>query len=245
MIDYPAPDPALLSGTIAIATATVAYLVYLFAFSSDRFSERLRTQFGENEGSIRHILYQRLLGAVVYGLIPFLVILLVFRRPLGQYGFAGDNVARSILWWIPVGIVVSGLSYISARSKKSLEMYPQIRVREWNMGLLVVSALSWVTYLVGYEFMFRGYLLFSCLESFGYWPAIIINICLYSLFHIHKGAREAIGSLFVGFLFCYLTLRLGSFWLTIFIHVTMALAVEWFSLRLQPEMNLIKSNRKK
>ena len=241
MIDYPAPNPNLLSGTIAIATATLAFLIYILMVSSERFGRGIRRKYSDRAVAIRRILFQRVLGAVVYGFIPFLIIILVFRSPLVQYGFAGDNLMKSFLWWMPVAVVGIILSYFGARTEKNLAMYPQIRVREWNSGLLVVSALSWITYLIGYEFLFRGYLLFSCLESFGYWPAIIINVCLYSLFHVHKGSREAIGSLFFGFLLCYLTLHLGSFWIAIFVHVTMALSNEWFSLGFQPEMNLIKN----
>jgi membrane protease YdiL (CAAX protease family) len=245
MIDYPGPDPSLLSGTIAIATATLAFLVYIFTTGSERFGRGIRRKYSDRAAAVRRVLFQRVLGAIVYGLIPLLIMIFVFRRPMAQYGFSGDNLMKSFLWWMPLAVVVIILSNIAARSEKNLAMYPQIRVNDWNVGLLVVSALSWVTYLIGYEFFFRGYLLFSCLESFGYWPAIIINISLYSLFHIHKGSREAIGSIFFGFLMCYITLHLGSFWFAIFIHVTMALSNEWFSLGFQPEMNLIKNARKK
>ncbi len=245
MIDYPAANPSILSGTISIATATIAFLIYIFTVSGNRFGRNLSIKYGKKKAAIRQVLYQRFLGAVLYGLIPFLIIVFVFRRPLYHYGFSGDNLAKSLLWWIPIAVVIITLSYFGSRTKKNLAMYPQIRVSEWNVGLVIVSALGWIAYLVGYEFMFRGYLLFSCLESFGYWPAIVINICLYSLFHIHKGPREAIGSLFFGFLLCYLTLHLGSFWFAIIIHVTMALSNEWFSLGLHPEMSFIKSARKK
>ena len=245
MIEYPEPNPALLSGTISIVSATIAYLIYLYTSTSPGFNRWLQKRFNESAVPVWKVLYQRFLGAVVYGLIPFLIILFVFRRPLVQYGFSGEYMLKSFLWWIPIAALVVLITFFSARSEKNLKVYPQIRVSEWDTGLLTISAISWIAYLVGYEFMFRGYLLFSCLESFGYWPAIIINICLYSLFHIHKGSREAVGSLFFGFLLCYLTLHLGSFWFAIFIHVTMALSNEWFSIGFQPEMNLIKSARRK
>ena len=242
MIDYPAPDLYLMSGTISIAVATVAYLIYYFTITSESLNNRLIHIFGSLGGSVRKVLFQRWLGAILYGLTPFLIIVFVFRRPLGQYGFAVDYLAKSFLWWIPVAVVIVILTYIGARTEKNLAMYPQIRAQQWNVGLILISALSWVTYLIGYEFLFRGFLLFSCLESFGYWPAIVINICLYSLFHIAKGLREAVGSLFFGFLLCYLTLHLGSFWFAIFIHITMALSNEWFSLGFQPDMKFIKKN---
>ena len=245
MIEYPAPDLSLMSGPISIATATLAFLIYLFTISSRGFNNRFQNKYSAHAASIRKVFYQRLLGATLYGLAPALIIVLVFQRPMQHYGFSTENMMKSFLWWIPLAALVVFFTYIGARNKNSLAMYPQIRVSQWNKGLLLLSALSWTAYLVGYEFLFRGYLLFSCLESFGYWPAIIINICLYSLFHIHKGSREAIGSLFFGFLLCYLTLHLGSFWFAIFIHVTMALANEWFSLGFQPDMCLVKNGRKK
>ena len=243
MIEYQAPDLNLMSGPISIGAAALAFLIYLFVFSSDKFDNRLRKKFSPSSASIRKVLYQRLLGATLFGLIPVLIIVLVFQRPLNQYGFAVDYLKKSFLWWIPVAAVVVAVSYFEARRKNNLAMYPQIRVSQWNGGLLAVSALSWIIYLVGYEFLFRGFMLFSCLESFGYWPAIIINVSLYSLFHVFKGSREAFGSLFFGFLLCYLTLYLGSFWFAIFIHVTMALSNEWFSLGFQPGMKLVKNNR--
>ncbi len=245
MIDYPGPDLNLMSGAISIAIATMAFLIYHFTVTSRRFKNRFENKFSDSDASIRKVLYQRLLGAILYGLIPFLTIILVFRRSLNHYGFSGDYLSKSILWWIPVAVVVVYLGYLGARNKKNLEMYPQIRASRWSMGLLTLSALSWITYLVGYEFLFRGFLLFSCLEAFGYWPAIIINICLYSLFHVHKGSRETFGSMLFGFLLCYLTLYLGSFWFAILAHITMALSNEWFSLSFQPDMQLIRNRQKK
>jgi membrane protease YdiL (CAAX protease family) len=245
MINYTVPDTFLMSGSIAIPVATLTFLVYHFIFTSERINNRFMDKFGTPGASIRKVLYQRILGGVLYGLVPLLIIVLVFRRPLGGYGFSGENLAKSFLLWMPVGLVVVGISYFLSKNEKNLARYPQIRISEWNTKILLVSALTWIVYLVGYEFMFRGFLLFSCLESFGYWPAILINICLYSLVHVPKGATEAFGSLLLGAFLCYLTLFLGSFWLAVFIHVTIALSTEWFSLGFQPDMKLTKTRLNK
>lgn len=244
MIQYPAPDLNLMSGPVSIATASLVLLVYHLTVTSDRFSNRIRNYFSPPAASVRKILYSRLMGAILFGFVPLMIIILVFQRPPGAYGLASDHLVKSILWWIPVALAGVVINYYGARSKKNLMMYPQMRVEQWNRGLLAVSAMSWIIYLAGYEFLFRGFLLFSCLKSFGYWPSVIINLSLYSLVHISKGYREAIGSLFFGFLLCYVTLRLGSFWFALFVHITMALSNEWFSLNFQPDMKLIKNNSK-
>jgi membrane protease YdiL (CAAX protease family) len=245
MIDYPPPEPDLPNGIVSIAVVILVFLIYYFTGFSEKLRRRMNNAFPGPGASIRIVLCQRLTGAVLFGIIPFMILTLVFRKPLSQYGFASDFILRSILWWLPVTVLVILVSFLWAGHRKNLEMYPQIRVNQWSSGLLVVSALSWITYLIGYEFMFRGFLLFSCLESFGFWPAIIINLGMYSLAHVHKGLRETIGSVFVGFLFCYPTLYLESIWFALLAHITMALSNEWFSLRRQPHMKLISKIQSK
>lgn len=228
-MEFPHTDPNLTSGILSIAATILAYLVCHFA--------RDHGWFG-NRASVLGVLYRRLLGTLVFGLTPFLVIVLVFRRSVEDYGFASGSFGRSVLWWIPMAAVLVFIMYFWSRTEKNLEMYPQMRVGRWTPGLMALSALSWITYLLGYEFLFRGFLLFACLESFGYWPAVILNLCLYSLAHLRKGSGELIGSLVFGFLLCTVTLHLGSAWFAVLAHITMALSNEWFSLQRHPGMQL-------
>ncbi len=240
MPEFLGPDFKLLNGTIAIAVTTLAFLLYYLITSSIQLKNRLEQKFSQEDVSIRKIMLHRLSGALLYGLIPLLVILFVFRMPVNNFGLNTDNLAKSIIWWIPAALLVVVINNYAARNENNLAQYPQIRVKQWNSGLISLSAISWITYLAGYEFMFRGFLLFSCLESFGYWPAIIINISLYSLIHLPKGTRETIGSIFLGFILSYLTIELGSFWFALFIHITLALSNEWFSIAFHPEMVRVK-----
>jgi len=240
MPEFLETDLKLLNGTIAIAVTAVTFLLYYLITVSNPVNNRLQRLFSKETASIRKILLHRLAGTVLFGLIPVLVILFVFRRPVSIYGSTTEYLAESIIWWIPFAILVVVVNYFAARNKNHLAQYPQIRVNQWNSGLIILSATSWITYLAGYEFMFRGFLLFSCLEFFGYWPAIIINIILYGLVHLPKGSRETIGSIFFGFILSYLSIRLGSFWFAFLVHITLALSNEWFSIAFHHEMVRVK-----
>ncbi len=240
MPEFSETDLKLLNGIIAIAVTAVAFLLYYLITVSGPLNNRLQRLFSKETASIRKILLHRLAGAVLFGLIPVLVILFVFRMPVSNFGSNTDYLAESIIWWIPAALLVVVINYYTARNDNHLAQYPQIRVKQWNSGLISLSAISWITYLAGYEFMFRGFLLFSCLESFGYWPAIIINITVYSLVHLPKGHRETIASIFFGFILSYLTIELGSIWFALFIHITLALSNEWFSIAFHPEMVRVK-----
>jgi len=244
MHELPGPDLKLLIGTIAIAVTTFAFLIYHFFTSASQLKKRLELKFVKQDVSIRVILLQRLSGAILFGLIPLLVILLVFRMPVNDFGSHTDHLVKSMIWWIPAAILVVSINFFAARNKNHLAQYPQIRVKQWNSGLIILSAISWITYLAGYEFMFRGFLLFSCLESFGYWPAIIINISLYSLVHLPKGRTETLASVFFGFILSYITIELGSFWFALLLHISLALSNEWFSISYHPEMYRVKKHER-
>lgn len=242
MPEFLEPDLKLLHGSIAIAVTLLALLAYYLITVYNLINKRLQV-FNNEALSVRRIIFHRLSGIVLFGLIPVLVILLVFRMPVNNFGSNTDFLLKSIIWWVPAALLVIVINYFASRNEYHLARYPQIRAKQWNSGLITLSAISWVTYLAGYEFMFRGFLLFSCLESFGYWPAIIINICLYSLAHLPKGYRETIGSIFFGFILSFSTLWLGSIWFALLVHITLALSNEWFSITFHPEMYRVKKLR--
>ncbi|KPL26393.1 MAG: hypothetical protein AMS23_01930 [Bacteroides sp. SM1_62] len=241
MPELPEPDLKLLPGSIAIVITILAFLVFYFMAISSRLGMRLHLRFSPEAASVRSILLQRLTGTVLYGFVPVLVVVLVFRMPISHFGWNSENLARTLTWWIPIALLVVAVTYFAARNGISLASYPQIRVRQWDPGLILLSALSWTVYLAGYESVFRGFLLFSCHESFGFWPAVIINISIYSLVHLPKGYRETLGSVFLGFILAYTTLRLGSFWFAFLVHLTLALSNEWFSIAFHPDMTLVRN----
>ena len=132
------------------------------------------------------------------------------------------------------------INYLNRKNSDNIKLYPQIREKKWTIKLVIISALGWILYLFAYEFMLRGFLLFSCFYAFGIWPAIIINIGIYSLVHVSKGMKEAIGAIPLGLILCLLTLKSGSIFTAFIIHITMALSNEWLTLSIHPDINLIR-----
>lgn len=212
---------------IAIFFSTIGFIVYHFFNEGQR--ERLI------KGSVKQIHVQRLSGVFLFGIAP--VILLLLFNLGGEISFAIGSIHSSLL--IPFAVLSSiliSVNFFNAKAKGNLLMYPQIRTEQWNLSLLISSALSWSAYLFAYEFLFRGLLLYSSISLLGLWPAIILNIGIYSLVHVPKGIKESLWSIVLGIILCLLVVRTGSFWIAFFIHVVLALSNEWFSLRAHPEI---------
>jgi membrane protease YdiL (CAAX protease family) len=83
------------------------------------------------------------------------------------------------------------------------------------------------TFLVSYEWFFRGLLLWSFSLWLGVIWSILINVLLYTLIHIHKNKNELIGCIPFGLLVCVFTLWWQSIWPAIIFHLEIMIIHEW------------------
>lgn len=222
---------------ISIIVVTTVFLAYFFLSNSSFIKNRLIRKAGVDKTKIYWILFEKLVGFFFFGIVPLTVVFVGFKGRLQLFGLSGENILQSFYWVIGLSPVLILLSYFNSKTKENLLRYPQIRTSEWTLQLLVVSALSWLLYLLAYEFMFRGFLLFVSERNVGYWYAIILNIVIYSLAHLPKGMKETIGAIPFGLVLCLISLQTGSIFASFFLHLVLALSNEWFSLKANPEMS--------
>jgi membrane protease YdiL (CAAX protease family) len=215
----------------ALAVASAGFVCYNFL----PVAKFVRLMFGPENEETLSVLMQRILGFTIFGIIPWVIIQFTDDAGINQFGVKSP-VCATWVWTAFLSAIVVVLNLLNAARPDNLAMYPQVRQKEWPLKLLVVSALTWILYLVGYEFLFRGFLLFAALPVMGLWPAIALNTAIYMLVHLPKGIKETLGAIPLGVLLCYLTVQTGSIWIAVMVHIVMALSNEWLSLRAQPGM---------
>lgn len=219
-------DLSFLDNNAIIAMVAFVFLYLTYYFSSDfgfvqHWNKQLSNQTGSNEKSIY---LRRTIGFLLLGLIPIVIILLFFDRPLTDYGIDFPKGTYAWLWFLaPTLVFVLGSVF---RYGKSIDLsyYPEVRRTTWDRKGIWINSGFWIVYLLGYEFAIRGMLFFSTLYEFGLWPAIFINSVIYSLIHIFKGSKEAYGAFFLGILFCLITYYTNSIWIAVILHIILAIA---------------------
>jgi membrane protease YdiL (CAAX protease family) len=225
-----------LEAIYSIILVTTVFSIYLLVTGLRSIRRWISSGANEPAASVRITLFNKLTGFILFGFIPLFFIRLTPEKNPVDYGISVSMIIKSLLIALPFALIIIPLSYLNSGKSDNLKQYPMFRLPFWHWNSLIISALSWIMYLAAYEFMFRGFLLFSCIQSFSIPVAILINICLYSLAHIPKGLKETIGSIPAGLIFCLLVIKLGSIWVALFIHIIMALSNEWFSIAAHPEM---------
>lgn len=226
----------------AILWCVIGFGSYYFLSHSKGCTSRFANLCIYLERQGNQVLLQRLLGFLFLGAGSALIIVVWPELRLNQFGL--NLHFRSLppwwLWLLIPAILITG--YFAAQKPGNLEHYPQIRAKNWTPSMVLISGASWLLFLVGYEFLFRGLVLFASLDLMEPFPAIALNCALYSFAHFYKGPGETFGAIPVGIILCYITLITGNIWGAVLIHSLMALSNEWFSLRAHPEMKITRTS---
>ena len=223
---------------------TLAFFsIYWFTSKSEKIKKRFYDKYDHDQASFKHIFFTKYFGFISMGILPTILCLVFLPElTLADLGltFIYKTAQFSIFWILGLSVLIIPLVYFSAKKPKNLVNYPQIRAKVWTKKMVFINALGWFLYLFGYEFLFRGILLIPLIEPLGMWPAIAINIALYSATHIPKGLDETIGAIPLGFVLCLLTISSGTIWIAFIVHVVMAWTNTFTALKFHPEMNLKK-----
>jgi len=231
---------------LPITLSLVFFVIYWFTSKSGKLKTWFFTQYDLDQASVNHITFNRIVGFVAMGIIPAIFCLIFLPEySLADYGltFNPETSLYTLGWTFGLAILIIPLAYINAQKPKNLINYPQIRARIWTKKIVFLNAIGWALYLFGYEFLFRGILLFPLAEHLGVWPAIAVNVALYSATHIPKGLDETIGAMPLGLILCLLTLASGTIWIAFLVHVIMAWTNSFTALKFHPDMNYLKSKK--
>jgi membrane protease YdiL (CAAX protease family) len=232
-----------LAPLLAILCVTIGFSTFWFHSNARSVREYFFLQFGKEPAWIMLVGYQKLSGFVLLGLVPAVIMLAWGGYAPSDLGLGFANATTSLYWIVPMSAIIIAMNFFASRQPEGLSNYPQMRVQEWTTSLIAINSLSWAAYLIAYEFLFRGILLKVCYDSFGFWPAVAINLSLYATTHIPKGARETFGTLIYGLVLCYVTIETGSIAVAFVTHLVMALSNDYFSVFHSPKMTFAIKNK--
>lgn len=239
MFEHYFPAPFHFDAALAIALVTLGFIVFWAVVTNPLIIPWLSDRVGEEQAQEAKIYLQRVVGVIVYGIMPALFFLVGLGQRAAEFGLAWQWTAAGLWWTLGLSAPALALSYLGARKAESLAMYPEIRRPVWGQRTLICSALSWSAYLVAYELTFRGFLLFTCERAFGAGAAIAINTSIYALVHVPKRMTEGVGAIVLGLVLCFVTLQTGTIWVAVLVHIVLALSNEWFSLRYNPAIRYV------
>jgi membrane protease YdiL (CAAX protease family) len=146
---------------------------------------------------------------LLYFIIPMLFILVVFRESPKNYGFTFGDWKAGIIITLGAVVLIAPILWLVGRGDASMQTYYKP----------MVAGLPWSTFfdLFGWEFIFRGWLLFGYARRFGT-EALWLQAVPFALAHIGKPELETLSTIFGGFAFGWVAWRTKSFVYPLLIH---------------------------
>jgi hypothetical protein len=128
---------------------------------------------------------------------PVLLIRLVFRERLGEYGLCLGESRTWGRWLLVLLAVMLPLVAIASRTPDFQAFYPRYDPARDNAWRLLPSMAGWLVYFLAWEFFFRGFLLFGLGRRLGA-IAIFIQMVPFVMAHFPKLELESLSAIVAG-----------------------------------------------
>jgi membrane protease YdiL (CAAX protease family) len=244
------PEPAFNSQQISVFTVlpvmltVVFYSFYWLIKSSGKLKQMIYARYEPVSANVIHVFLKRSAGFFLLGIVPVaLTFMLNNGYSLEDAGlvFRTETAGFSVIGVILMSVLVIPVVSFSARKPKIYDTYPEIRVTNWTGKFLFAELFTWAFYLLGYEALFRGVLLFGLANALGPVTATIISVIIYSAAHLPKNRTETLAAIPFGLVLCLLTLYSGSIWIAFIVHFINAVTTTITAIRFNPAMNFALS----
>lgn len=149
-------------------------------------------------------------GMLLFLVIPLAVILLIFREDPREYGLRLGDWRAGLALTGGALVLVLPLLWLVVRQSAEMRAYYLPLMNPW---LPVYTFFD----LLGWEFLFRGWLLFGYARKFGP-EAIWLQAVPFALAHFGKPEVETLTTIFGGFIFGWIAWRTRSFLYPLLIH---------------------------
>lgn len=146
---------------------------------------------------------------ILYLIIPFLIILILFRENPKEYGFSLGDWKLGLTYTVLGILFMAPVIYLLGSGNASMKLFYQH----------FLPGLPWTTFLdlIGWEFIFRGWLLFVYARKMGH-NVLWLQAVPFAMAHMGKPEIETLSTIFGGFAFGWVAYRTKSFVWPFLIH---------------------------
>ena len=165
---------------------------------------------------------------VLFGAIPLLIVRFVFREPFAAYGLQiGDwrFGLKAVALLAPVMILAA---FPASRMPQFRAEYPVFGGAGGPDGAFLAYSAAYLTYYVGWEMFFRGFMQFGLRGAFGDWNAILVQTIASCLIHIGKPDGEIFGAILAGIVWGLVAFRSRSILYVLILHWLLGTSLDLF-----------------
>lgn len=191
----------------------------------DRLFGHIRGRWGQDFYSA---IYEYLMAFLLMFVVPFLVVKLAFRQDLRKFGFQLGDVGYGLRVFVIALPILLLVAYVGSLDPAIQAEYPLAKSAIRHVPLFLFVELFYLVYYLGWEFLFRGFMLFGLEERHGAVLAILVQMIPSAIVHIGKPASESFAAIAAGLVLGYVAFRTRSILYPLLLHATVGIGTDVF-----------------
>lgn len=161
-------------------------------------------------------------------ILSILIIKFILKENLKDYGLiSGDIKVGLVFSSIFFLIMLPAIWFFSAAPEFS-EKYPHLLSARYSWGTFFIYESGMILYMVSWEFIWRGFMLFGLRNKFGYY-SVLIQMIPFVILHNGKPVPETFGAIAGGIALGVLALRTNSVFYCILSHMGIMFTIDLIS----------------
>jgi membrane protease YdiL (CAAX protease family) len=162
---------------------------------------------------------------VLYLIIPVIVIRVLFREPLKEYGFQWGNWKEGLAWTVAASVGMALILVVVVRQPEMASFYRAKSADGYWRAIweAVVDLFAW-------EFVWRGFTLFALARVTGPGTAIWLQAVPFTFAHLGKPEIETFSCIFGGAGFGFVAWRSKSFVYPFLVHTFITAWTVWLTM---------------
>ena len=161
---------------------------------------------------------------IIYVTTPFLLYF-IFRRKPKDFGISFGNPRLWLKDVVVFYLLFLIILVIAFKFTNLKNVYPLYRRSTQGLRYFLFFQLIQLWYMFGWEFFFRGFMLFGLERKFGR-MAVLVQAVPFAIAHFRKPQLEAYGSIFAGIILGLIGLRARSFLPCFVLHFMILLTAD-------------------
>jgi len=158
--------------------------------------------------------------------VPVLVEKIVFSRSPCEFGLQlGDTRIGLRVVAIAAPILLYA-AWVGSSDAAMQAEYPSARSTMQCASLFLTVEVFYLAYYLGWEFFFRGFMLFGLETEYGAVAAILLQTIPSSILHLGKPPSECLAAILAGPILGYVALRTRSILYPFILHATVGLGLD-------------------
>jgi membrane protease YdiL (CAAX protease family) len=209
----------------------VVLLVWVYYGKRAVFERLLARGRGRGNLDVKGAICEYIVAFFLMFGVPSFVATLVLKRHPSELGLQMGDMqygGRVLVVALPVALLIA---YLGSADRAVQSEYPLAKSVIGQPRLFLIVEVFYLVYYVGWEFLFRGFMLFGLSRRYGALLAVLVQTIPSAIVHIGKPAAESFAAILAGIAFGYIALEAQSIVYPLILHATVGIATDVFVAR--------------